>query len=367
MAAGRQHPLHPRDIWTTALLAIPGVALMAAGAYALRSVATLAGTLFFFGLALFVLAAFEPRLRGQVTLGPRGLKFDLGSLPSAPGVEADKAAQIMTADAGQFPSFTQVLQQMLVDEPSRGRLCYAIIDLATGWLDTRLFVLAALFDRARGARCLVFLDGPDRYVGIADIRAVRWALATERTGLESALIAALASAFRGWWPLVDAGAVAGWSIGQGTSMPALPEQVDSVGPAVVGSLSGAIEPRYLMGEVLHEYLRALRLRPAPAGGPPPGWVELRTDYGEAYWEHAGWVNVDRLRGLLGDALVDAAIHEDQTGAVELDAVLRWRGPVVPVIDSRGGFVKGIDREATAATIGTKRGRGRRQRSAAGAA
>ncbi len=87
--------------------------------------------------------------------------------------------------------------------------------------------------------------------------------------------------------------------------------------------------------------------------PPAGWVRLRTESKEIYWERTGRIDRKRLGDLLGDALVTTAVRETAAGAVKLDEVLRWGGSVVPVVDQRDRFVKGIDREATAATIGAK--------------
>lgn len=231
---------------------------------------------------------------------------------------------------------------------------FAIIDLSNGWLDTRLFLLAALLDRVRGASSFVFVDESSSYVGIADIHAVRWSLARERTDLEAALLASLATTFSGWWPLVDEGLPPPGMLGEGPNQPSTPEQVHEFGHATISSSTGTIKPDHMLGQVLHRFLHVLRIRPPTGPHPPPGWVELHTAEGESYWEHAAWISQARLRTLLDRALVVTALQESTTGSVDLEKVIRWGGPVVPVIDNRGAFVRGIDREATAATLGTQR-------------
>lgn len=90
-----------RDPLASALLIAGGLAGIAGGAYALSTGSgTVAGALFFAGVSTLTLAAFEPRLRGPVSVS--GLKFSLEEYPTADRINAGEAGQLMTAEAGRF-------------------------------------------------------------------------------------------------------------------------------------------------------------------------------------------------------------------------------------------------------------------------
>lgn len=353
-ARGQRHSSGTDPWLTPVLLVIAGIACLALAVYAAVSLkaAALVGTLAVLGVAVFVLAAFSQRLTGKQKLGPSGLEMNLRDLPAAPDLPKETTAQVSNADAAMGLSFVMDLLHML-SQPNP--VAFAVVDLGTGheWLSSRLLILAALLERTRGAQRVVFLDTrdglSDHYVGIAEIRAVRWGLARQYPFLEAALTAALARAFRAWWPLKSAG----WF-----DLPIRPPSVVDanevlqplgLNPAYIRSLSGGLDPPGLTETVLLEYLAALTIQQPPPDQPPPGWVRLRSSAmsgKQPYWECASWIDSERLHNILGPALVSDAVHESPNGAVELDPVLVWDGPVVPVIDERDGFVRGIDRAAT---------------------
>jgi hypothetical protein len=339
----------------TIVLWIVGLICVALAAYifvSLRKTETVV-SLMFLGIASILIGCFLPRLRGRFKFGLKGLDANLTELPAAASLAPSRSKeirlQLVTADAAITPSHATAVRGMLSrSEP----LDFVEIDLGTGgeWLTSRLFITAELTRRARGARSMVFVNtkrGVSRnYLGIADIASVRWGLAQLYPYLEFSFVAAVARAYRHSWPISDARWHMLWT-DPGMDYPrnpASPEEVSQTfGPDIL-SVSGALPPE-VMSDIFFEYLTVLRTTPQPNQPPPAGWVELGNP---AYWEYASWLQVDALHKILGSALDSGAVQRSAEGTVDLEDVLVWGGPIVPIVDRQNRFIEGVDRAATVA-------------------
>jgi hypothetical protein len=159
---------------------------------------------FAFGLlaAIFFVAAFyleankksDSKTTGNVIInnvGVRNKNVDLDQVPvqfsapfEIPGLNEFKNTIAANLYSSSVPTF---VTEMDIREP----VDYAVIDLGAGqeWLTSRLFILSILLARMRGVKALVFVDSMQvtrRFLGWADIHAVRWALARRFVCLESA-------------------------------------------------------------------------------------------------------------------------------------------------------------------------------------
>ncbi len=334
-------------------LAGASLVLFAFAAYALISgAATVTIGLTVVGTALLLVSYFGPRLSGPQKISLTAIVLNVDKHRAAKPLE-EQPMVAMTPGA-ETPSYDQAIADMLSNPDP---VDYVRVDLGNGfqWLSSRLFLLAALVDRARGANSLIFLEQRNgasrRYVGITDIRSVRWAIAREEPQLEAAFTAALTRSTRPWWmpsPL-DVGNI--WQHpepGDATKVLTQPE-----GLPHVTSLTGALDRADLV-QTYYATLNMLRIEPVPAGDPPAGWVRLsRPGQGPIYWECATWVDGKRARSLLGAGLEERAIVESKSGAVNGSDVLLWNSIVVPVVDASRAFVKALDRAATARDLATR--------------
>lgn len=203
-----------------------------------------------------------------------------------------------------------------------GSADYVRIDLggddAPSWLTSRLFLLAAILERSRVVRALVFTAGKDRWIGAATPRDLRAALGQRWPEYEQALFRAQ-------------GQVA-------TTMPVAVFRGGALSDDAVNRLAS----EFLGGGAL------VRFPPVPV---QEGWVFLdRTGgSGPSTYELADWVSPGTLRTMLGERLMTGAAPRG-AGEETVRAVLRQSGAFVALTDQSGAFRDLCDRLALAEAL-----------------
>jgi hypothetical protein len=269
-----------------------------------------------------------------------------------------------------------ILQEFL----SPGSIDYAVIDLKDGrrWLASRLFRFCEFLVRQRGLQCVVFvhqhktLNG--RFVGIADPRAVKWAIAGRYPWMESALAHAYelqlntnqASPPMPGYHTHTRIPLIGWQAAIAASYAGRPAAVE----APYGRLSASVAEHVVQAFLAHPNIQwtadssspqmltsvgTLVNRPAPWSSddhnpihPPSGqreWTRLRK--APDTWEHSPWLDASELTSILGQR----TLHEDEWVADDPHAgaqaavrgVLGRRWTYVAVVNENRCFRRVIDR------------------------
>jgi len=215
--------------------------------------------------------------------------------------------------------FTQVQDTTAAD--------FALIDLGRGdeWITSRLFIAAALLERMRGLRAMVFVESrqwlPGYFLAVASPSVVRWSLARRYPWLELAYAQATERAIVTVLP-----------------PPAAKDFVttDSIITSDHGTLGGN------RAEALtREFLSSIQdFTGNPMPPSPDDWVELT-----GYRERAAWVTSRLLRELLPAPAFDQQMSEmrDDPQARRVRAVLRRPGQFVALVDSDQRFKRLVDR------------------------
>jgi len=140
------------------------------------------------------------------------------------------------------------------------------------WLTSRLFLLAAILERSRAIRCVVFLAENRRFIGAARARDIRYEIGSRFLAYE----AALASAY---------GAVA---------------QLD------VNAFRGLNE--MLIRQLGISFLRSPHISQPDTNPQNVGWVWLERQHHEPRtWEFAEWVTEGSLTEMLGRHLMTGSV------------------------------------------------------------
>jgi hypothetical protein len=214
---------------------------------------------------------------------------------------------------------------------------FAVIDLGAGseWITSRLFIAAAVLERMRGLRVMVFVESRQRLTGcflaLASPSFVRWSLARRYPWLELAYAQAteriIASvAFARPAPVT----------------PATPPLVFYAADGIVTSARGTLAGD-LAKTLTREFLTKIQVtNGAPAPGSPDEWVNLTT-----YREHASYVTSSLLREFLPSSAFEQQMNEmrDEPQAKRVRAVLRRPGQFVALLDGEGRFKRLVDRSA----------------------
>ena len=264
-------------------------------------------------LALIVMrkpiGAFLTGISGRVNkLSAFKIELELSSVTAkqfqAPAIgEIKRGVRMDLNESAITAIFTQLRNEINAD--------YIVIDLGDGdeWITSRLYIVAALFDRMRGVRCLLFLDGTGkdkgRFVGTANIQAVRWCLAHRYPWFE----VALAEAMKYRFPDLAA------------NQPAA--------NVVLSTSAGAFEPG-TADVIVKAFVGFVQDRPQPYEQ-NQGWIQINQT--PETWERADWITSHTIRQLLGDKLNRASIP--RVGSLKTDDILR------NVLSRPGPFVAGL--------------------------
>ena len=233
------------------------------------------------------------------------------------GQDVRYAARADVFDTAAHDLFQQLSQPGAAD--------YMVAGLGSGksWLTTRLYIFAAMLERMRDLRCVVFVAGPaespNRFVGLASPARIRWSLAKAYPYLEGAFARACAKGY-GNNPFEIETDIGGLPADQARELVRaflMDEQIQMPGPM--------LEPDWLV---------LPKLRP--------------TDLDSC--EHAEWLTANRVEELLG---LTAGTVETQSLLDSLDtpteervkAIVRRKGRYVALLDAHGRFTNLVDRES----------------------
>jgi hypothetical protein len=222
-----------------------------------------------FSLELAVAEAFAPEWSGSA--GALDLRHTA------------MAFQVNDSTARTF--MTQLTEESTAD--------YAIVNLGTGeeWLTTRLYIMAIIFAQMKGVEAFVFLETMGstrkRYIGWAKPENIRWALAKHYSWLEHAFADAYSAIL------------------------SQHHQPQALIVSNEGRLGYGYSPRDPGAsiELLKEYLQRVQSTSPPPLPPVAGsgeWILL--DPATNTYEHAAWINSEKLEEILGNDLNTANIH-----------------------------------------------------------
>lgn len=253
-------------------------------------------------------------------LGQRVKKFsifefalELSAVPEfTPSWSAPSLSDVrQPSPADQFSSNAMALfDQIRSDRASD----YAVIDLGTGqqWLTSRLFIFAVLLQRMRALQCFVFVEtvgeARQRFIGMASPEGVRWGLARRYPWLEQAFA----------------------------------QSYGATGNLQILSDSGALET-WAATQLVQSYLQLIQQN-VPPNTDMAEWVTLGA---QQTWEHAKWIDAQRLERVLHNFLDDSWILDapDVVSSERTKAVLRRRGSFVASLDQNRKFRSLVDRQA----------------------
>jgi hypothetical protein len=245
----------------------------------------------------------------------------------------------------------------------------ATIDLGTGkrWLTSRLHIFSTLLPELLGVQCLVFLESRDgifrSFVGLADPKAVRVALARRQPWLEGALLAArlnlgrpeAAPAFDEFKTFLKTNAKRAKEITVWELDAPLKNLVGSAYQSAGDADAQAAE------NLANAYLRSpllYREADATSSTEEEGWITLGpvpNDPTKVRQERASWIQDGvHLERILRDSLAHSSLTE-ATGIplheLQQQIVLSDDHEFVAVIDNQGRFKRLFNRREIAERLG----------------
>ena len=216
---------------------------------------------------------------------------------------------------------------------------FAVVSLGGGaeWLTSRLYIAAVMMERMRGVKVFVFVErAPNterRFVAVASLRQLRWALARRYPWLEAAWARVQLSPFPQALP---------------PSPPTLPAGAQwlpdprtlSVPQPVIQSDNGALDP-WQARMAVSGFIDLLQ-RQCPAGPSDAEWITL---YGTTQ-ERAAWVTRDLLSSLLPPEAFNAWAHamRDAPRVQLTRSVLRRAAAFVALVEGDREFVRLTNRQ-----------------------
>lgn len=298
-------------------------------------------------VALLIAALYRRPISGFVrALGARITKLSLFKVEIELATSATTMPlfnDIRTADpAALTSSALPELERAQLGTPAD----FAEVAIGNGkeWLTSRLYIAAVMMERMRNVKVFVFVEHAPttehRFVAVATVRQLRWALAWRYPWLEAAWVNAQEHVFR-----------ADLSMTTADNAPALPPGAQwSIDPrtvsrdrSVIQSETGAFEA-LKSRDFVREFISSLQ-REAPATPDPSAhdWVTLSG----TTQERATWVTRKMLESLLPAEAFDtwANALRDAPRTQRLRAVLRRAGPFVALVKGDREFVGLANRQA----------------------
>lgn len=245
--------------------------------------------------------------------------------------------------------FDTTLQSFEAQVQATEPVDYAVVDLGRGqqWLSSRLYILAVIVRRMRGLKAVVFVEAtqrtPRRFVGLCDAGPLRWRLAARFPHLEQAYAQAQAKV---------------WS----------PGAPDIVVRDDQGRIENTVGPPRAAGDLLKDFLARIQQDNAPIP-PVTDWTLLPKNSPAVpdTWEQAIWLDGERVREIVGDALTTSTLFEDELAQADpgnaLARIVAGQGDWLAVTDEKAAFRRLLDRRhvverfARAAAGELARGRG----------
>jgi hypothetical protein len=230
-----------------------------------------------------------------------------------------KATALQITDSTAMTFLAQLKQGGTAD--------YAEINLGAGqeWLTSRLFIMAIVFARAKGVRCLVFVETSGnvrrRFVGSAEPEKIRWALAKECAWLEQAYASAYSAVLNTQQAFV----------------------VDHLGK--LGNQFFTDDPKPSL-DLVREFLQQVQ---SPPGIMLPGasdWIVI--DDSGTTREHASWLTSEALERMLGEDLNRSCVRSSElrpkNGTDHLRMFLAAPGQFQAVVEDDRRFEYLLDRQ-----------------------
>lgn len=315
-------------------LAWPVVALVLAGAFR-RPITQFVGAL---GSRITKLSLF---------------KVELELVPASAATIMPLLDDIRTATnpAAISDSSRMMLEQVQSGAPAD----YALVSIGQGeeWLTSRLYIAAVMMERMRGVKALVFVERTAtterRFIAVAQVRQLRWALSRRYPWLEAAWLRGLVSQYPAGLPANPQ------ALPLGAVWPPDPHTLAMPQPLVVSDTGGfeAWSARQLVGGLIQSLQRDTN---PPVPPQPPGngeWVMLKG----GTQERATWVTRELLGSLLPQSAFDAWANgmRDAPRARRTRAVLRTAAPFVALLDGDREFSRLVNRQALLEEIASSLG------------
>lgn len=264
---------------------------------------------------------YGPLSRLVETLGRRITKFsifkvdiELDRLTKAVslGATVESLRKVAVSESGIAPIVAGVVKSGSAD--------YLVVNIGNDgddWLTSRLFLLAAILERSRAVKCVVFLDKAERFVGAATARDIRSSIGAHYLAYEAAFTSA-------YGPL---------PLDQNMFRSGLNEK--------------------LINRLSNGFLKNNLVSRTNLPAPDIGWVRLQHEGGlPPTWEFADWVTAASLKDLLGQDLLTQSIVAD-IGRVSPQAtksLIKLSGPLIAVVSSDGVFREICDRHAVVESV-----------------
>jgi hypothetical protein len=264
---------------------------------------------------------YRPLLKLIATLGKRITKLsafkidiELARLSQAKllGATVESLRKIEVTESGMAPIVAGAVKSAAAD--------YLVVDIGNdgeNWLTSRLFLLAAILERSRAIRCLVFLDDAGRFVGAATTRDVRSSIGAHYLAYESAFAAAYGH---------------------------LPTDQNIFRGGLNEILINALSNSFLQSSLIFKPHMPI---------PEIGWVEFeRASPPSKAGEFADWVTAAKLKDLLGQHLLTGSIVADigQINPQVTKALVHLSGPFVALVDGDKVFKEICDRYAVLESV-----------------
>lgn len=275
-------------------------------------------------LVLAAAVFYRPLSNLVETLGQRITKFsafkvqvELGRLSQARSLSAtvESLRKVVVTESGLAQIVAGVIKSSSAD--------YILVDIgkddAEEWLSSRLFLLSAILERSRAARCLVFLSATQRFLGAATPRDVRSALGAHYLEYETAFASAYGN-------------------------------LANTRPSVIfrGGLSES-----LVNEVTNGFLLNPLIFRSFQPNPDMGWIKLEhAPPAPTSWEFADWMTAAGLRDIIGERLMTGSVVAGggPTTPEATKAVVDATGAFVALINKDGAFIDLCDRNAVLESV-----------------
>ena len=333
------------DVMAQAPALVPAMPLSAGTTSAVELVKALAWPV----VALLLAAGFRrPITQFLGALGSRITKLslfkvELELVPAAAATVTPLLDDIRTATS---PAAIKDSSRMLLEQVQSGTPAdYALVSIGLGeeWLTSRLYIAAVMMERMRGVKAFVFVERTStterRFIAVAPVRQLRWALSRRYPWLEAAWVRGLVSLYPAGLP------VNAQALPLGAQWPPDPRTLAMPQPLVVSDTGGfeAWPARQLVGGFI-ESLQRVSAPPVPPQSPRDGeWVMLKG----GKQERAAWVTRELLGSLLPQSAFDAWANgmRDAPRARRTRAVLRTAAPFVALLEGDREFSRLVNRQA----------------------
>jgi hypothetical protein len=246
-------------------------------------------------------------------------------------------------------SYTGTFRAQLMEE---GTWEYAEINLGAGqeWLTSRLFIMAIVFARMKGIKCLVFVQTSGnvqrRFVCWAEPEKVRWALAKRFPWLEEAYSAAYSA-------VINFPDVAPQNLPN--VLPIMQAGVIVSNEGRLGSEANAADPWPSIA-LIQQFVARIQSPPGQHPGDSANWVFIAST-AQPCEEHARWIGSLDLEDLLGTdchkAQVDSSALRANDTTKHLQKILAVPERFVAVTGADLRFEYLIDRRVIQEQVATR--------------